>query len=541
MDTPGRIGPKWVWILLCVGILAAFWPNLIEMWHRWFPAWDRYDWSLYDRLISGESYYTHGPLVPLVSLLIAVLIIRHTRIRPRPSRVAGPLLLMAFLSLHLVSVLARVNFSSCFALVGVIGAMVLTLWGWTALRRLWFPVALLLFMVPLPEVMIADVNFRLKMLAADWGVSLAQVLGILAERSGNRVFLAGDKSLVVANVCNGLRTLISLLAFGALYAYVCRLNGLWRWLIFALSVPVALVSNSVRIAALVIVADVWSTEVATGAFHDYSGLGIYVIAFLLMFGIEKAILGGRKLLRVPADVRPLFDGVRRTADDDDQGRRLYRAAGQRTGLIALGMILLTIGGTYWLNHSTPPVWNESVVADAVPTRIDINGLPHRGYSLKIDRQALAILETEDYFYRRYSAPGQPPLDLCVVFSRDNRKGTHPPDLCLEGSGQEVVAKRDIQVEDIDGVGEITCREIVVQKGLERHYFLYVYRCGTTYTSSFFNQQWIIFINGLTRRDASGALIRVSSPVLTSLESTRRRSLALFRASLPHLHRALDTP
>jgi EpsI family protein len=372
-------------------------------------------------------------------------------------------------------------------------------------------------------------------------VSLAQVLGILAERSGNRVFLAGDKSLVVANVCNGLRTLISLLAFGALYAYVCRLNGLWRWLIFALSVPVALVSNSVRIAALVIVADVWSTEVATGAFHDYSGLGIYVIAFLLMFGIEKAILGGRKLLRVPADVRPLFDGVRRTDDDDDQGRRLYRAAGQRTGLIALGMILLTIGGTYWLNHSTPPVWNESVVADAVPNQIDINGLPHRGYSLRIDRQALAILETEDYFYRRYSAPGQPPLDLCVVFSRDNRKGTHPPDLCLEGSGQEVVAKRDIQVEDIDGVGEITCREIVVQKGLERQYFLYVYRCGTTYTSSFFNQQWIIFINGLTRRDASGALIRVSSPVLTSLESTRRRSLALFRASLPHLHRALDTP
>ena len=76
-------------------------------------------------------------------------------------------------------------------------------------------------MVPLPEVSIAHLNFRLKMLAADWGVRLVNLTGILAERDGNRVFLEGDKSLVIANVCNGLRTLITVIAFGALYAYVC--------------------------------------------------------------------------------------------------------------------------------------------------------------------------------------------------------------------------------------------------------------------------------------------------------------------------------
>ena len=68
-----------------------------------------------------------------------------------------------------------------------------------ALRRLWFPLALLLFMVPLPEVTIADLNFHLKMLATDWGVALASRFGAVAERMGNRVLLREGKMLVVAN------------------------------------------------------------------------------------------------------------------------------------------------------------------------------------------------------------------------------------------------------------------------------------------------------------------------------------------------------
>ena len=49
------------------------------------------------------------------------------------------------------------------ALIGVLAGLVIMLWGFSAFRRLWFPLLFLMFMAPLPEVTIAQWNFRLKM------------------------------------------------------------------------------------------------------------------------------------------------------------------------------------------------------------------------------------------------------------------------------------------------------------------------------------------------------------------------------------------
>jgi exosortase len=258
------------WLLLGAALVAAFGHNFAEMWLRWFPAWHRTSLGLYERIVEGESYYTHGPLVPPVSLIIVLLLIRHTRVPVRPWRVTGFAVVAMSLLLHLTACLARVNFASAFAFIGVLVGLVLVLWGGKALRRLWFPIVLLIFMVPLPEISIAQLNFRLKMFAANWGVELSNAIGVAAERIGNRVLLEGDKDLVIANVCNGLRTLISLLAFGTIYAYVCRLRGLWRIGLFAMTVPVAVASNTIRVVSLILVADRWDVQTATGWYHDAS-------------------------------------------------------------------------------------------------------------------------------------------------------------------------------------------------------------------------------------------------------------------------------
>jgi exosortase len=252
------------WISMILALAAAFGYNFSEMWHRWFPAWGRSGVSLYEAVTQGQSYYTHSPIVPLVSLIIIALLIRHTSIPTKPRPIIGLAVLLLALLFHLLSCLARVNFTSGFAFVVTLIGLVLFVWGSTALKRLWFPLLFLLFMVPLPEVSIAQLNFRLKIAAADWGVQMANFIGIITERSGNQVFLEGDKSMIIANVCNGLRTLISVMAFAALYAYICRLRGLWRIALFAMAIPVAVISNAVRIISLIIVAHIWDVEIATG-------------------------------------------------------------------------------------------------------------------------------------------------------------------------------------------------------------------------------------------------------------------------------------
>lgn len=527
------------WLLIIVGLVGVFGPSFGEMWSRWFPRWREADLGLYERITGGESYYTHGPLVPLVSVFIVWMLIRYAAILVRPSRLLGGGLLVLSLILQLMACFARVNFVQGFAFIGVVAGLVLMLWGLRALWRLAFPIAFLAFMAPLPEVTIYDLNFRLKMLASDLGVGLANMVGVIAAHSGNRVFLPGDKSLVIANVCNGLRTLISLLAFGALYAYVCRLRGLWRWGLFAMTVPVALVSNAIRVAILIIVADVWGTQLATGWVHDGTGVLIYVLAFLFMFGLERATLWVRRAIGRPAPVAPLFHDVRRGPQDDLQvGRMIAAARGWPVVAVAV-LVLLTAVGAHHFRRSLPPVWTDRIAQSALPKEMTIDGHLLYGYNRTLDRRTLAILETEDYFYTMYAGAGAPAIECCIIFSRDNRKGTHPPDQCLAGVGEGIIHKGGVAIEAAGRQGRIPCREIVVQTGDRRTYFLYTYKCGEQYTDSFWGQQLVIVLNGLRDRDASGAMIRLSTPVDAGAAEARARCSEFMRSAIPHLDSALD--
>jgi len=561
-----------LWLVLLAGLGLSFGHNFAEMWVRWFPAWHHSEWSVYKRLMEGESYYTHAPLVPLVSLIIAMLLIRHTSIPVRPSLRWGVPVLVAFLLGHMLACLARVNFASGFAFIGVLAGLVLLLWGTRAMRRLWFPVALLVFMVPLPEVSIAQLNFRLKMFAADWGVRIAEFIGVLVEREGNTVHLEGHKTLVIANVCNGLRTLISLLAFGSLYAYVCRLRRGWRIFLFLCSVPVAVIANSVRIVTLIIVADVWNAEVATGWYHDFSGIFIFVLAFLLMFALEKLILGAHKLVGRPLKVLPLFHGQLRAPDDTGQWPRMVCAGGAYRGVAAAVLVGLSAGGAWWLSRTISTQFSDQQLAGAVPRKVLVEGMQWEfdpAENRQLDEQTKIILENPSCLIRMYRSMGAAEerwVELCVIFSKDNRKGVHPPDLCLEGGGQDIVEKREVVLRNVEGLGDVPCRSLIVQRSGKgdpatgqpartvKQYFLYTYKCGDRYTTSFWVQQYAIFMNGLLNRNASGALIRAWTVIqptraqdpagsggaadAANVEAARRHAAGILRAALPHLHKNL---
>ncbi len=531
--------PLLIWLLLIACLVIAFAHNFSEMWTRWFPVWKHSELDLYTRITRGQSYYTHGPLVPLVSLMIGILLMRHTRITVKPQRFAGLAILILSLLMHLMACLARVNFVSGFAFIGVVMGLILLIWGAEALRRLWFPVAFLIFMVPLPEVTISNINFKLKMLAASWGVSLADFIGIIAEQKGNRVLLDGGKSLVIAHVCNGLRTIISLLAFGAIYAYACQLRGLWRIFLFSASLVVALISNSIRIVSLILVADIWNTELATGWFHDVSGVMVFVVALLMMFGLERLILWTRDVIGWPAKITPLFAGVRRDPQDTEQGRNLLRAPRGTLGWTGVVVMLVATSGALWLQKSIPQQRRRDTAANALPDQLKVAGTVMDSYDVDLDESTLITLETSDYLNRIYVAAGAPDLNYCIIFSKDNRKGTHPPDLCLAGAGEGILAMRNLPLHGDANDPTIPCRELIIQSGSrQKQYFVYTYKCGRSYTNSFWTQQFTIFTNGLFNRDSSGALIRVSTPIATSVEDARGRAMQLLRTSIPYLDKNL---
>ncbi len=159
---------------------------------------------------------------------------------------------------------------------------------------------------------------------------------------------------------------------------------------------------------------------------------------------------------------------------------------------------------------------------------------------------MQILETNDYIFRTYNDGKGAPVDLCVVFSEDNRKGTHPPDICLEGSGYRIVSRepRTITVANTP----LTLEEIVATAGTgvgsnQYIYFAYFYKCGTTFTPSFYTQQMDIVWNGLMHRNAAGALIRYSLPMASAadLPAARARVDQLLAATFPPIRDHLNPP
>ncbi len=286
----GQISSRqWAGAGLVAGLIAvAYLPTLEWMEQRWGAA---------------ESYYSHGYLVPFVTLWLIWqkrdLLWRENR--GESSSVCagwGLALTAAALFLHLASGYFRVFFTSGFSLVLLLSGIVLYLFGRRTLRSLWFALAFLLFMIPLPLLAIAGLNLRLKLLVTEWALALLNAVGILAVQDGSTILFEHD-TLTVGNACSGLRSIISLLALGALYAYLFRSksaaggnrwrHGLKQVLLFISSVPVAMAANILRIFLLGVVAHFYGSRVATGTVHDVSGYLLFAVAFGLLYLVGKAL------------------------------------------------------------------------------------------------------------------------------------------------------------------------------------------------------------------------------------------------------------
>lgn len=236
--------------------------------------------SMGEKFLKEDSYYSHGFLVPLVS---AYLIWRKRetlrKLLPhRASSKSGLAMLVGGLLLHLASVGLRVNVGSYLSLLIVIGGLVWYILGKEITRQLLFPIAFLVFMIPLPSVVLINMSFRMKIFASHIASFLVNKMGVSTSRAGSTIYLP-HTSLTVGDPCSGLRSLISLLALGALFTQFMCGSAVRKITLFLTAIPIALGSNVLRIMLLLLVTHVYGENVALGFFHDLSGVLVFVFAF----------------------------------------------------------------------------------------------------------------------------------------------------------------------------------------------------------------------------------------------------------------------
>ena len=263
--------------LILIGVITAFAYKTTLIW-------------MYDRYMGADSYYSHGFLVPLISLYL-IYLNKEDLAKAKPQNsFLGLVILFLALFLHIVGTMLYVFSISGFSIFFLVIGLSLFLFGKEKSRIIWFPLLFLLFMFPLPEAMISLVSFPLKIFAARAGVWITSLFGIPIYLEGFNITIPAGH-LLVGNPCSGLRSLIAFLALGSILAYLQPVPIVKKWILLFLSIPIAVLSNIVRIPILILVSNYWGLEAATPdtLVHTGSGLLVFVLGFLLILSAAKGL------------------------------------------------------------------------------------------------------------------------------------------------------------------------------------------------------------------------------------------------------------
>jgi exosortase len=236
-----------------------------------------------------DDNYSHGFLIlPLAAYFVYE---RQSHLRSLPARpkpVLGCLVLAGSLLLLTAGTLGSEFFLTRVSFIGALAGIVLFMAGAAHLRLLAFPLAFLLLMIPIPAILFNQIALPLQLVASRVGESLMSLAGVPVLREGNVIILA-TTTLEVAEACSGIRSLISLLSLGIVFGYFMDARPGVRTGLALATIPLAIVTNAMRVAGTGLAAHYWSPAAAEGFFHTFSGWLVFVTAFAMLMLIARLL------------------------------------------------------------------------------------------------------------------------------------------------------------------------------------------------------------------------------------------------------------
>jgi len=220
-------GGIWKFGLLISLLALLYYSVVLEMAQQW---WDDPD-------------YSHGFLVPIISLYFAWGKREKLVNLPRHPDRWGLFILMAGSGLLILGNAGAEFFLMRSSLIVVITGLIVLLLGWDYLKELLFPVGFLVFMIPLPAIVFNAIAFPLQLFAAKVATFCLLNMSIPVLREGNLITLS-TTIMDVTEACSGIRSLLTLITLGTLFAYIKERTYLKRSLIIASTIPIAIIANA---------------------------------------------------------------------------------------------------------------------------------------------------------------------------------------------------------------------------------------------------------------------------------------------------------
>jgi exosortase len=263
---------RWAQILwFALLVLVCYWPTIAQLVRIW----------------AGDDDMGHGFFVPLVAGFIVWQRREELTAEPPRSNKWGLAVIAWGAIQSILATLAAELFTQRLAIVITLTGIVLYIGGKRWLKLLAFPLFLLIFMIPIPAILYAQLTLRLQEMATVMAEWLLSTIGIPVLREGNLLKLP-SQTLNVAEACSGIRSLLSLSFLSLVYGYFRDRRGWVRTLLFFLTIPIAIGANGLRVMFTGILSEM-NTAWASGFYHEVEGYLVFVVALASLLAFHSLV------------------------------------------------------------------------------------------------------------------------------------------------------------------------------------------------------------------------------------------------------------
>ena len=269
-----QANPWYQWVPIGIGLLAICIPSF---YHLMQTTWQTEE--------NG-----HGPIILIVVFWLIWqkrdAIINAPR---KPSFILGWASLIISLLAFIVGRSQSIDTIEVAALIPMLIGILLLMRGWQAVRALWFPLFFMLFLIPLPGLLVEIITGTLKQNVSGVAEEILYTVGYPIARQGVMLTI-GQYKLLVADACSGLNSMFSLSALGLIYLYLMQYRNWMHSALLLLSVlPIAFAANVIRVMALALITYYFGDEAGQGFAHMAAGMVLFIAALLMLMAFDGVL------------------------------------------------------------------------------------------------------------------------------------------------------------------------------------------------------------------------------------------------------------
>ncbi len=480
------------------------------------------------RIWDTQAEYSFGYLIPFISVFLI------WQRKDRLERVAfagswaGFALVLLSLIVMVIGNISTLGTVTQYALLLAIVGLALSYTGTRAFGVILVPLAVLAFMVPLPNYLLREISQVLQLISSQIGVGVIRLFGISVYLEGNVIDL-GAMKLQVVEACSGLRYLFPLMTLGFIAAYFYQEKFWKRAVVFLSTIPVTVLMNSFRIGLIGITVEYWGKSMAEGFLHDFEGWIIFMACTAVIMA-EMWLLSRWSTPR--RRLREVF-GLDLPAPAPDNARRTYRAL-PRPYLAAIAVVALTATVSAVIPEST----------HLRPARKEFSQFPlelgsWKGRTDFIDPVYMPLLQLDDYILADFADANGQRVNFYVPYyaTQVNGNSAHSPRACIPGDGWEIIdfAPRVLRNVSFKGM-PIKVNRVVIQKGEHKQLVYYWFQQRGRIVTDEYVVKLFIFWDSLMRHRSDGAMVRLVAPIARGeqIEAVDQRLEAFAAKAVPAL-------